>query len=105
MTEQYKEKILLVDDEQNILTGLKRQLRGTFNILTAEGGHKGLEALEEQGPFAVIVSDMRMPEMNGIQFLVKASEVCPDAVRMMLTGNADLETAMHAVNCTERYLI
>jgi response regulator RpfG family c-di-GMP phosphodiesterase len=98
MTEQYKEKILLVDDEQNILTGLKRQLRGTFNIVTAEGGHKGLEALEEQGPFAVIVSDMRMPEMNGIQFLVKASEICPDTVRMMLTGNAGLETAMHAVN-------
>jgi len=98
MTQQYMEKILIVDDEKNLLTGLKRQLRGVFNIVTAEGGHVGLRAIKEDGPFAVIVSDMRMPEMNGIQFLVKASEICPDAVRMMLTGNADLETAMHAVN-------
>lgn len=98
MTEQYIEKILIVDDEENVLAGLKRQLRGMFNIMTAEGGQNGLRALQENGPFAIIVSDMRMPEMNGIQFLVKASELCPDAVRMMLTGNADLETAMHAVN-------
>lgn len=98
MTKQYMEKILIVDDEKNLLAGLERQLRGTFNIVTAEGGPIGLQELQENGPFAVIVSDMRMPEMNGIQFLVKASEVCPDAVRMMLTGNADLETAMHAVN-------
>lgn len=98
MTKQYTERILIVDDEKNLLAGLERQLRGTFNIVTAEGGQLGLEAIKEKGPFAVIVSDMRMPEMNGIQFLVKASETHPDAVRMMLTGNADLETAMHAVN-------
>jgi len=98
MTKQYMEKILIVDDEKNLLAGLERQLRGTFNIVTAESGQNGLRAIEEKGPFAVIISDMRMPEMNGIQFLVKASELCPDSVRMMLTGNADLETAMHAVN-------
>lgn len=98
MTKQYMEKILLVDDEKNLLAGLERQLRGTFNIVTAESAQNGLRAIEEKGPFAVIVSDMRMPEMNGIQFLVKASEACPDTVRMMLTGNADLETTMHAVN-------
>ena len=91
-------KILLVDDEENILAGLKRQLRGTFNIETAVGGHNGLQVLQEKGPFAVIVSDMRMPEMNGIQFLVKSAKLYPDTVLMMLTGNADLETAMHAVN-------
>ncbi|MFH1374600.1 MAG: HD domain-containing phosphohydrolase [bacterium] len=98
MIERYMEKILIVDDEKNLLAGLERQLRGTFNVVTADSGLNGLRALQENGPFAVIVSDMRMPEMNGIQFLVKASEVSPDAVRMMLTGNADLETAMHAVN-------
>ena len=58
MTEQYREKILLVDDEENILAGLKRQLRGTFNIETAVGGHNGLQVLQEKGPFAVIVSDI-----------------------------------------------
>jgi len=98
MTKQYLEKILIVDDEKNLLAGLERQLRGMFNIVTADSGLNGLRALQENGPFAVIVSDMRMPEMNGIQFLVKASELYPDTVRMMLTGNADLETAMHAVN-------
>jgi len=98
MTKQCMEKILIVDDEKNLLAGLERQLRETFNIVTAEGGLIGLRELQENGPFAVIVSDMRMPELNGIQFLVKASVICPDAVRMMLTGNADLETAMHAVN-------
>jgi response regulator RpfG family c-di-GMP phosphodiesterase len=98
MTKQYMEQILIVDDEKNLLAGLERQLRGTFNIVTAEGGLNGLRALQENGPFAVIVSDMRMPDMNGIQFLMKASELYPDTVRMMLTGNADLETAMHAVN-------
>ena len=98
MSKQYMEQILIVDDDKNLLAGLERQLRGTFDIVTAEGGLDGLRALQENGPFAVVVSDMRMPEMNGIQFLVKASELCPDAVRMMLTGNADLETSMHAVN-------
>ncbi len=98
MTIRYMEKILLVDDEKNLLAALERQLRRTFNVVTAEGGQSGLQELQKNGPFAVIVSDMRMPEMNGIQFLVKASELCPDTVRMMLTGNSDLETAMHAVN-------
>lgn len=98
MTKQYMEKILIVDDEKNLLAGLERQLRGTYDIVTAEGGEIGLRAIKEDGPFAVIVSDMRMPEMNGIQFLVKASKLSPDTVRMMLTGNADLQTAMHAVN-------
>ncbi|PKK81978.1 MAG: two-component system response regulator [candidate division Zixibacteria bacterium HGW-Zixibacteria-1] len=98
MNNKYPEKILIVDDEQNILAALERQLRGTFNVVTAEDGHNGLRVLQEQGPFAVIVSDMRMPEMNGIQLLVQAAKFSPDTVRMMLTGNADLETAMHALN-------
>ena len=98
MTKEYMERILIVDDEKNLLAGLERQLRGTFDIVTAEGGLVGLRELKVNGPFAVVVSDMRMPEMNGIQFLVKASKLSPDTVRMMLTGNADLQTAMHAVN-------
>jgi response regulator RpfG family c-di-GMP phosphodiesterase len=91
-------KILLVDDEQNILASLKRQLRKAFNITTALGPEKGLEAVKDDGPFAVIMSDLRMPVMDGIQFLSKTRELAPDTVRMMLTGNADLQNAMKAVN-------
>ncbi len=92
------QKILLVDDDPNILQALKRQLRKRFQIVTAIGGKKGLEAMGEDGPFAVIVSDMQMPEMDGIQFLTAARQAAPESVRMMLTGNADQKTATDAVN-------
>lgn len=92
------QRILLVDDDLNILQGYKRQLRKRFQIETAPGGKEGLEAVVKGGPFPVIVSDMQMPEMNGIQFLNTVRQVAPDSVRMMLTGNADQKTAMDAVN-------
>ena len=92
------QKILLVDDDPNILQGFKRQLRKQFQIETALGGKEGLEAVVKSGPFAVIVSDMQMPEMDGIQFLNAVRQVAPDSVRVMLTGNADQKTATDAVN-------
>jgi len=92
------EKILLVDDDRNLLTSYQRQLRGKFRLDTAEGGKQGLAAVSSDGPYAVIVSDMRMPGMDGIQFLNRAREIAPDSVRMMLTGNAELDIAMEAVN-------
>ncbi|MEA3280114.1 MAG: HD domain-containing phosphohydrolase, partial [Thermodesulfobacteriota bacterium] len=91
-------KILAVDDEQNLLDSLKRQLRKKFPIETALGPEEGLKAIAAHGPFAVILSDLRMPVMDGIQFLSRASEIAPDSVRIMLTGNADLQNAIHAVN-------
>ena len=93
-----KEKILLVDDEPNVLSGYKRGLRNRFNVFTAEGGEKGLELIDSSGPFAVVVADMRMPVMDGVQFLKKVKRLVPETTRMMLTGNADQETAMQAVN-------
>ncbi|MFY9530942.1 MAG: HD domain-containing phosphohydrolase [Candidatus Acidiferrales bacterium] len=72
--------------------------RTELPVETAVGGAEGLAALAENGPFAVVVSDMRMPGMDGIQFLKKAREVSPDTVRLMLTGNADIGTATEAVN-------
>lgn len=93
-----KEKILLVDDDPNILAGFKRNLRHHFEIATAESGAEGLGMLKEQGPFAVVVSDLRMPQMDGIQFLSLARQVAPDTVRVMLTGYADLQVAMDAIN-------
>lgn len=98
MNTKFTEKILIVDDEPNLLNAIKRQLRGKFNVVTAESGQLGLEVLKDDGPFAVVISDMRMPEMNGIQFLREVTKRSPDTVRMMLTGNADIETAVHAVN-------
>ncbi len=98
MSAKFPEKILVVDDEPNLLNAIKRQLRGRFNITTAEGGQQGLKVLKDESPFAIVISDMRMPEMNGIQFLREVTKKSPDSVRMMLTGNADIETAVHAVN-------
>jgi response regulator RpfG family c-di-GMP phosphodiesterase len=91
-------KILFVDDNPNILTAFQRELRRSFAVHTALGGEAGLQAVSEQGPFAVIVSDLRMPGMDGIQFLATVRDTAPDSVRIMLTGNADLQTAIKTVN-------
>lgn len=92
------QKILLVDDEQHVLNGFERRLGDQFEIVTAPGGHEGLVALTESGPFAVVVADMRMPVMDGIQFLQEVKKQSPDTMRIMLTGNADMQTAIDAVN-------
>lgn len=92
------EKILFVDDEPQLLQSIKRQLRKRFDVFTAEGGQEALQVLKKEGPFAVIVTDMRMPGMDGVQLLDLVKNAWPDTVRMMLTGNADQETAMEAVN-------
>ncbi len=91
-------KILFVDDEPNVLEGIQRTLRKDFSVSIAEGGENALALIASEGPFAVVVSDMRMPGMDGIQFLRRLSESSPEAVKIMLTGNADQQTAMDAVN-------
>jgi DNA-binding NtrC family response regulator len=93
-----KSKVLLVDDDAMILAGLKRKLRNQFRIETALSGEEALRKIEEDGPYAVIVSDYFMPGMNGIEFLCRAKETDPDSMRMMLTGSADMSTAIKAVN-------
>lgn len=92
-------KILCVDDDANMLAAYQRSLRKQFNLDIAQGGEAALETMAVGGPYAVILSDMSMPGMNGIQFLARAKEVAPQSVRMMLTGNADLATAVEALNC------
>ena len=91
-------KILCVDDDSNILQGYKRTLRKDYEIFIAEGGEQGLSTIEKDGPFAVVVSDMRMPGMDGVQFLSRVKTVAPDTIKIMLTGNSDQQTAMDAVN-------
>lgn len=91
-------RILCVDDDPNILHAYKRALRKQFEIETALCGDEGLAAISNSGPYAVVVADMRMPKMNGVQFLAIVKERSPNTVRMMLTGNADQRTALEAVN-------
>lgn len=91
-------KILLVDDEEMILSGFQRNLRKQFELETALGPLEGLEKIRTGGPFAVVVSDLKMPGMDGIQFLTTVRETSPNTIRIMLTGYADLEASMAAVN-------
>lgn len=90
-------RILCVDDEPNLLAGLERSLYGQFDVTTADSGAAGLDALETSGPFAVIVSDMRMPGMDGAVFLARARERAPDSVRILLTGHAAAASTAAAI--------
>ncbi|WP_176632536.1 HD domain-containing phosphohydrolase [Desulfolutivibrio sulfoxidireducens] len=92
------EKLLFVDDEANILDTFRRGLRKRFTVETALGAQEGLRVLQSCGPFAVVVSDLKMPKMDGIQFLSQVRELSPTTVRIMLTGHAALEAAIAAVN-------
>jgi response regulator RpfG family c-di-GMP phosphodiesterase len=92
------ERILCVDDEPKVLSAFQRQLHEMFDITTATGGAEGLQTIASSGPFAVVVSDMRMPGMDGVHFLSEVRKHTPDSVRIMLTGFADLQTTVEAVN-------
>src|SRR3990172_4243255 len=92
------ERILFVDDDPNLLASVERNFRRQFPLETAEGGEAGLAKLAERGPYAVVVSDRQMPGMDGIQFLSAVRQRAPDTVRIMLSGNVDLEAAVRVVN-------
>jgi len=92
------DRILFVDDEPAVLDGYKRILRREFEVDTAAGGEQGLASIRDRGPYSVVISDMRMPGMNGAQFLAQVRQAAPDTVRMLLTGYTDLDAAILAVN-------
>jgi response regulator RpfG family c-di-GMP phosphodiesterase len=91
-------RVLLVDDDLNLLDSFRRQLRKKAEIVTAEGAKAGIEAAARQGPFAVVISDYNMPGMNGVDMLRVIRHGSPDTVRVLLTGHADLDIAIQAVN-------
>ncbi|QJB57183.1 HD domain-containing phosphohydrolase [Pseudodesulfovibrio sp. zrk46] len=93
-----KQRILLVDDEPNVLSALRRQLRDLFEVEIDTDPLNALANIDKKHPFAAVVSDFRMPKMNGIEFLKEVKELSPDTTRLMLTGYADLNNAIHAVN-------
>lgn len=90
--------ILWIDDDPCVLDGYTRRCHNQFNIECAVSAEQGFQMIAERGPFAVVVSDLKMPGMNGIQFLSKVREQAPDTVRILLTGHADLQAAIEAIN-------
>jgi response regulator RpfG family c-di-GMP phosphodiesterase len=93
-----RERILCVDDEPAVVSGLARMLRRHYDVTTAGSGLSGLAIIDNEGPFAAIISDLQMPGINGITFLARARTVAPATTRVLLTGRADLEVALAAVN-------
>ncbi len=91
-------RVLFVDDEPNVVEGIKRQLRKSFEVSTSTNPQEALELIKTEPDFAVVVSDMRMPQMSGVEFLTSVKQVKPETVRVMLTGNQDQLTASAAVN-------
>src|SRR5207247_3272141 len=100
MAETRKHPILVVDDEPDILFSLRALLRRDFEVHTAEGGAQALEILH-QHPVHVIMTDQRMPAMTGVELLTRARSDCPEAIRIIFTGYADLKAVIDAVNRAE----
>jgi CheY-like chemotaxis protein len=95
--------MLVVDDEPDNLDLLYRTFRRDFNVMRAESGQRALEVLSEEGEVAVIISDQRMPEMKGTEFLSKTVPEFPDTVRIILTGFTDVEDLVDAINAGQVY--
>jgi serine/threonine-protein kinase len=97
-----KSKILLLDDEERILKSLNAIFRFRYHVLTATDGHTALQILEREQPH-LIISDQRMPKMSGVEFLRQAKAVCPNSVRLLLTGYSDLASIIGSINDGEIY--
>ncbi|GGM35766.1 response regulator [Dactylosporangium sucinum] len=93
-------RVLCLDDEPYVLDGLRRYLRVDYDVLTATQPQEALELLAaaEQAPVAVVVSDLRMPQMTGVDVLERARQISPDTTRVLLTGDADVHGAVNAIN-------
>ena len=108
MTLKRKHTIIVVDDEKSITDAIRRLFRKDgYQILTATNGQEGLELLKKlEKPVSLIISDQRMPGMNGAQFLERAKNISPDAIRFLLTGYSDMNAIVESINKGEihRYL-
>ncbi|WP_321532467.1 response regulator [uncultured Desulfuromonas sp.] len=98
-------KILFVDDEANVLKSLRRLFLDDeeYDILTASSGMEGLEIIEENKDILVVISDYRMPEMTGVEFLAQATELLPHSIRIVLSGYADTAAVVEAINIGHIY--
>jgi DNA-binding NtrC family response regulator len=91
-------RVLFVDDEPAVLVGIKRNLRNDFEIETETDPRKALATLDPTQPYAAIVADMRMPGMDGVEFLHEVKKISPLSVRLMLTGDTARQTSIDALN-------
>lgn len=89
--------ILYVDDEENNLISFKATFRIKYNVMIAYSGAEALDILSKK-PVEIIISDQRMPNMTGVEFLEKVLEIYPDPIRLLLTGYADMNAVIDAVN-------
>jgi DNA-binding NtrC family response regulator len=92
------EQILVVDDDKSVLDGIERLLHGEFSISKAQDAEQGIASIQLFGPYAIVISDMRMPGINGARFLARVHKLAPNTVTMLLTGYRDLDAAIVAVN-------
>jgi CheY-like chemotaxis protein len=91
-------RILVVDDDPNLLQGIRSRLHGRYDIEVAQGGQQALARLAEEPTFSVIICDFRMPGMDGIEILTRVRDEFPQLVRLMLTGHGDMQVAAAAIN-------
>ncbi|OGX30560.1 MAG: hypothetical protein A3G37_00585 [Omnitrophica WOR_2 bacterium RIFCSPLOWO2_12_FULL_46_30] len=99
-----KHCILLVDDEQNILSTLTRLLRADDReIMTAGDSQEGLKKLKDNNGADLVISDNKLPNISGLDFLVKVKQLYPDTIRILITGYPDLESAIKAINNGQVY--
>ncbi len=98
MVKPPRARVLCVDDEPDIVEGLALNLRRVYDVEVATSGEEGLKILGRDPSIVVVVSDMRMPEMDGAEFLARVRRSTPDVVRLLLTGHADIDAAVAVVN-------
>ena len=98
----YQHTILCVDDEPHNLDALQRSLRKEYSVITAASGPEALEQLQSHS-ISLIITDQRMPHMTGVEFLEKSLEVCPEVIRIILTGFTDVEDLIGAINTGRVY--
>lgn len=102
MLDKDMKKILLVDDEQNVLNALRRELKEHFDTETFDNPLAALERCREM-QFDLVIADYKMPDMNGIEFLKQFGSLQPDAARLVLSGEADIDALVRTINETHIY--
>ena len=91
-------RILVVDDEEAILETMTFTFEDEYDVLTSSDARRALDVLDQNAPVAVVLTDQRMPNMSGVEFLAEVYERHPDTVRMILTGFSDMEAIIQAIN-------
>ena len=98
-----KHTVLYVDDDKENLRTFRRLFRKQYHVLLAESGEEGLQLLQTHSPIPIIITDQRMPEMTGIEFLEHSIRISPDSIRIIITGFTDVQALIDAINTGRVY--